>query len=73
MLCLLVVLGVGWGDRLQALTRWNSAEPTGDAETSILGWEREFVECSISKAEVIAEGREVDAGGLRTEETKKRL
>ena len=48
-------------------------EPAGDAETSILGWEREFVECSISKAEVIAEGREVDAGGLRTEETKKRL
>jgi hypothetical protein len=30
-------------------------------------------ECSISDAGVIAEGREVDAGGLRTEETKKRL
>ena len=73
MLCPLVVLGVGWGDRLQALTRWNSAEPTGDAETSIFGWEEEFVECSISDAEVIAEGREVDAGGLRTEETKKHL
>ncbi len=48
-------------------------EPTGGAETSILGWEREFVECSISDAEVIAEDREVDAGGLRTKEIKTRL
>ena len=26
-----------------------------------MGWEGEFVECSISDAEVIAEGREADA------------
>ena len=45
----------------------------GDAETSILSWGREFVECSISDAEVIAEGCEVCTGGLRTEETKKSL
>ena len=30
-------------------------------------------ECPISYAGVIAEGREIDAEGLRTEETKKRL